>query len=295
MPVGIGIPTPKELAVATQAARESTWGMRYPPKRLAPLPGWIRVKFYSHLYKIRHEMLPDMEGEVQLHPNGSLDTRKDLPQPIDPERWIPVEPANRYWLSPLAIRVLSERNNCLLFIEPTPVSPSTAQKRAFREAALHLQTSLSLLSFVSISVASTTALSCYHYAQHTSSIAVRGWNWMDRRTKFPELFRNVFFFVLWPLAWLVSRTTDSTVARYAESTGKSCRKQYRKTMQSSNVLWMKEQMHWFVLILCIGIMAAGLLWLFSALDNARYEAMILLQRPTVLARAQASGVAVGST
>ncbi|KIK60909.1 hypothetical protein GYMLUDRAFT_244062 [Collybiopsis luxurians FD-317 M1] len=300
MPVALGLPTPKELAVATQAARESTWGMKYPPKRLAPLPGWIRVKFYSHIYKIRHEMLPDMEGEVMLHPNGGLDTRRvcrlwNLEQcaPVDPERWIPVERADPNWLSPLAIRVLSERNNCLLFIEPTPLSPSTAHKRAFREAAIHLQTSLYLFSSLSVSITSTTVSSCYDCTKRGSSVVLHGWDWLDKRTKFPELFRNIFFLVLWPLSWMIAKTQESAMGKYMESTSKSCRKRYRRTMQSYHVLWMKEQMHWFVLMLCMGIMAAGLFWLLGALDDARYQAMALLRQPSVLARAEASGGIVG--
>ncbi|KAF9075469.1 hypothetical protein BDP27DRAFT_1035093 [Rhodocollybia butyracea] len=143
-PVSVNLPTPKELAVAAQTARESTWGMRYPPQRLPPLPGWIRVKFYSHIYKIRYEMLPDMEGEVMLDSSGGLDTRRvckmwnlEACAPIDPMRWVQFERPDPNWLSPLAVHVLSERNKCLVF------SPNHYRHPQFTNAhsAKHLYTS----------------------------------------------------------------------------------------------------------------------------------------------------------
>ncbi|KAE9402824.1 hypothetical protein BT96DRAFT_936889 [Gymnopus androsaceus JB14] len=191
--VSLTLPTPKELAEATQAARESTWGMRYPPRRPAPLPGWIRVQFYSHLYRIRHEMLPDMEGEVMLHPSGGLDTRRvcklwNLEEctPIDPMRWIPFERSEPNWLSPLAVSVLSEQNKCIKFIEPAPPSPTTFHKRTFRQATVHLYTSVCLFSQLSYSLTATSASSCVHLIEQGAVVIKRPWDWLDERTKIPE-------------------------------------------------------------------------------------------------------------
>ncbi|KAJ3995661.1 hypothetical protein F5050DRAFT_1808463 [Lentinula boryana] len=184
-PVSINRPTPAELSVSTQASRESTWGMKYPPRRPPPLPGWIRVSFYSHIYKIRHEMLPDMEGEVKLDRSGWLDVRSvcklwnlEECKPVDPMRWVPVEPLNSIWLSRLAIRVLSEPNGCMMFIEPTPLSPSTVHKRELRDASFHLYTSFFMLFHLMYSVPITIA--------HTSVAFTRRW-WIrwGQRSRFP--------------------------------------------------------------------------------------------------------------
>ncbi|ESK88646.1 hypothetical protein Moror_3049 [Moniliophthora roreri MCA 2997] len=101
---------------------------------------WIIVKFYSHLYKIRQQLAPDMEAHVMLTRCGGLDVRQVMNLwgledcvPIDPMRWTPAPRTDVNMLSPLAVRVLTENSGCIMFVEPT-ISKSTAQKRAFREA-----------------------------------------------------------------------------------------------------------------------------------------------------------------
>ncbi|KAJ4473908.1 hypothetical protein C8R41DRAFT_923999 [Lentinula lateritia] len=298
-PISITLPTPKELAMNTQAARESTWGMKYPPKLPAPLPGWIRVKFYSHLYKIRHEMLPDMEGDVKLNPSGVLDMRRvchmwnlERCAPIDPMRWIPVETSHSRWLSPLAVRVLSERNNCLMFIEPTPLSPSTAHKRELREASIYLQTSLSIFSRLSFSV-TTECL------ERGTAKVHRMWIWLDERTKFPMWIEFGIMVLTIPLFWIAKKISGSFVGKYAgrhlESARTSCEKRIQKIQRATKTpyaAWVEKQMHWIVLCICLGMLMLGLFLLLNALFgwDVRYQTMALVQQPYKWARRAANGV-----
>ncbi|KAJ3722173.1 hypothetical protein DFJ43DRAFT_1158444 [Lentinula guzmanii] len=207
-PISINRPTPEERSISTQAARESTWGMKHPPKLPPPLPGWIRVKFYSHIYKIRHEMLPDMEGDVQLSRSGWLDLRVvcriwnlEACTPIDPMRWVPVEPTRSFWLSPIAVHVLSAQNQCIMIIEPTPLSPTTAHKRELRDASFHLYTSFFMLFHLMYSVPITIA--------HTSVAFVRRWwIWCGRRSRIPMWIENAIIPLIMLLSWFARKKED---------------------------------------------------------------------------------------
>ncbi|KAK7062900.1 hypothetical protein VNI00_000397 [Paramarasmius palmivorus] len=147
--------TPKEHAIAAQREEQRRWGMIRQPQRLPPPPGWITVKFYSHLYKIRHQSAPDMEGHVMLTRCGGLDVRQVMELwgledcvVIDPIRWIPIQRTDTNILSPLAVRVLTENTGYIMVIEPT-VSKSTAQKRAFRESIRLMSESVTTIADMS--------------------------------------------------------------------------------------------------------------------------------------------------
>ncbi|KAJ4471479.1 hypothetical protein J3R30DRAFT_1083925 [Lentinula aciculospora] len=290
--ISLNRPSPKELAVSSQTARESTWGMKHPPKRPAPLPGWIRVKFYSHIYKIRYEMLPDMEGDVKLNLSGELDMKKvcqlwnlEACVAIDPMRWIPVESYRPRWLSALAVRVLSERNKCIMFIEPKPLSPSTAHKRKLREASIHLQTSISMLSHLSFSVTSSVVNTSVDFVGRGTAKVNRVWVYLDERTKFPMLTRYAVMPLAFIFSWIAMKTIASPAGRYVHSTKVSCKKRFKIAMASSHVLRIHEQMHWIVLSICLMMLIVGLLLLLNALGwNAQYRTMSLLRQPSVWAQ-----------
>ncbi|KAJ4471494.1 hypothetical protein J3R30DRAFT_3709996 [Lentinula aciculospora] len=283
--ISLNRPTPMELAARTQTARENTWEMKYPPRRPAPLPSkWIRVKFYSHISRIRDEMLPDMEGEVMLDTIGALDMWKvcrlwnlEACVPVDPTRWVPVGNF-RPRLSPFVVRALSERNRCLMFIEPTPLSPSTAHKRELREASIHLQTSLSMFSHLSFSVTSSVVHTSFDFIGRGTAKVNRVWVWWDERTKFPMWIRNGVMLLVFIFSWIATKTIASPVGRYVHRKNVLCKNRFKSAWESSLVWWVHEQMHWIVLSSCLIMLMVGLLLLLSSLGwDAKYRTMSLLR------------------
>ncbi|KAJ3748385.1 hypothetical protein DFH05DRAFT_1456434 [Lentinula detonsa] len=284
-PISINRPTPEERSVITQAARESTWGMRHPPKLPPPLPGWIRVKFYSHIYKIRHEMLPDMEGDVQLSRSGWLDLRVvcriwnlEACTPIDPMRWVPVKPTRLFWLSPIAVRVLSEQNQCIMMIEPTPLSPSTVHKRELRDASFHLYTSFFMLFHLMYSVPITIA--------HTSVAFFRGrWTRWGRRSRFPMWIEHAIIPLIMLLSWFARKSKQPFNGAYAKRVNKSCKKKISIVMRSDEALWMQKQKNWIALVLCLLTLMLGGFLLLDMIGEVLYKVMSALRPYSTWGRA----------
>ncbi|THU88817.1 hypothetical protein K435DRAFT_781890 [Dendrothele bispora CBS 962.96] len=139
-------PTPKELAAATQEARETSFGTRRSLNPPPPPPGTVRVHFYSHMYKVIRGSDPDIWADVVLERNGDLDVSKlckmwglDHCLAIDPMRWTVQRRPDESRLSGIAVHVLSnEFKRPIMFTELPPVSKQTARVRTSREIALSL-------------------------------------------------------------------------------------------------------------------------------------------------------------
>ncbi|KAJ3833263.1 hypothetical protein EV361DRAFT_947998 [Lentinula raphanica] len=260
--VDINRPTPKELSVITQTARENTWGIRYPPKRPPPPPGYIRVRFYSHIYKIRHEMLPDMEDDVQLT-GGYLDLRNvsrlwnlEHCVPIDPERWIPVYPANEVWLSPLAMNVLSSgHTKPIMFIEPGPLSPETIQKRELRDAAFQLSTSLSLLIHIVLLFIHNWTRTPISFIGSCVATLRRCFGWLDENIATCNWIGNKL-----RMGTPVINKIEKC-ANYANDYGKE---KAVAVVRSENGKWVMTNRYWIVLVFCLVLMILGWMTVFSS-------------------------------
>ncbi|KAF5354358.1 hypothetical protein D9758_010756 [Tetrapyrgos nigripes] len=138
-------PTPKELAAATQQAREASFGMRFPPNPPPPPPGAVRVMFYSHMYKVMRGSEEDMNADVMLEADGGLDINKLCKMwglenclAIDPQRWTVERRPDESKLSGVAVHVLTEGLKRPLMFTEIPVSKHTERIRAIREIALNI-------------------------------------------------------------------------------------------------------------------------------------------------------------
>ncbi|CAK5270335.1 unnamed protein product [Mycena citricolor] len=137
------VKSPQEHAseTARYAEREFQLVIQRVPRK--PAPGHIRVHFYSHLYQVYDGAPPDMTADFPLCPRGGLDVNLvkgawglETCTPVDPLRWKPVEPTHVNYLSPVALRVLSEeQDGCIKVIEPF-VSQTTLIQRQTRHAIL---------------------------------------------------------------------------------------------------------------------------------------------------------------
>ncbi|KAJ6588726.1 hypothetical protein B0H19DRAFT_1100866 [Mycena capillaripes] len=134
--------SPQELAVVTARSMEKQRQLILEPASPPPPPGYVRVHFYSHLYRIFDRAPPDMAADVPLCRSGGLDLEVvkrrwglETCQPIDPLRWKPFEPTHPNYLSAVAIELLSYGEGCIKVIEPT-VSHQTLIQRQTREVIL---------------------------------------------------------------------------------------------------------------------------------------------------------------
>ncbi|KAJ7592066.1 hypothetical protein C8J56DRAFT_886792 [Mycena floridula] len=131
--------TPKEHMDAELARRDD---LGYDPVKAAvpAPPGYIQVQFYTSLNRIRRCQDPDLIGSFPLEPNGSLSLERvaelwglESCVAIDPMRW--QETAAGSVLSPLAVFVLSERQQHIKIIEP-PISKKTMYIRSIRQCLI---------------------------------------------------------------------------------------------------------------------------------------------------------------
>ncbi|KAJ7274071.1 hypothetical protein C8J57DRAFT_1314510 [Mycena rebaudengoi] len=142
--------SPQELALATIRVTEKQRQLILEPTVPPPPPGYVRVQFYTHLFKIYDRSPPDIVSDIPLNRSGGLDLISvkrlwglETCLPVDPLRWKPFQPTHTNYLSAVAIRVLSEGEGCINFIEPT-VSHQTLIQRQTRCVVSGLTTVLSL-------------------------------------------------------------------------------------------------------------------------------------------------------
>ncbi|KAJ7928011.1 hypothetical protein B0H13DRAFT_2311875 [Mycena leptocephala] len=134
--------SPQELTLATARSFEKQRQLILEPASPPPPPGYVRVHFYSHLYKIYDKSPPDLAADIPLCRYGGLDLDIVKRQwgletclPVDPLRWKPFQPTHPNYLSAVAIEVLSYGQDCIKLIEPT-VSHQTLMQRQTREVVL---------------------------------------------------------------------------------------------------------------------------------------------------------------
>ncbi|KAJ7442682.1 hypothetical protein FB451DRAFT_1297243 [Mycena latifolia] len=137
---------------------------------------YVRVQFYSHLYRICDRAPPDMSADIPLCCSGGLDLDSVKRQwgletclPVDPLRWKPFQPTHSNYLSAVAIEVLSYGQGCIKFIEPT-VSHQTLMQRQTRELIF--------------GVASLVQLVCLQVIEMVSQC-------LEADTPFPALYRRL--------------------------------------------------------------------------------------------------------
>ncbi|KAF7299591.1 hypothetical protein HMN09_00964400 [Mycena chlorophos] len=101
--------SPYEHALATERGLEKSRRLGKEPMAAVsvPAPGYVRVHFHSHLFKIYDHCPPDISADVPLLRCGGLDldmVRRmwgmETCLPIDPLRWKPFEPTRPNYLSP---------------------------------------------------------------------------------------------------------------------------------------------------------------------------------------------------
>ncbi|KAK0494757.1 hypothetical protein EDD18DRAFT_282672 [Armillaria luteobubalina] len=134
--------SPEELAKDRLEVRNEEWKMcqlnETSPRTELTGNDYIQVEFYSQLNMLYHQMEPDIDTMFRLDEYGGLDLRAlrrnwglQTCVPIHPSRWDLENPADRDWLSPLALANLSERGRGIKFTEPL-VSKSTMRQRQLR-------------------------------------------------------------------------------------------------------------------------------------------------------------------
>ncbi|KAJ7147077.1 hypothetical protein C8R43DRAFT_1011754 [Mycena crocata] len=134
--------SPQELSAATIRSTEKQRQLILEPASPPPPPGYVRVQFYSHLYRIYDMSPPDLIADIPLCRSGGLNLdavkRKwglETCLPVDPLRWKPFQPTHSNYLSAVAIQLLSHGQGCIKFIEPS-VSCQTLIQRQTREVVL---------------------------------------------------------------------------------------------------------------------------------------------------------------
>ncbi|KAF7365053.1 hypothetical protein MVEN_00376500 [Mycena venus] len=134
--------SPQELTLATARSIEKQCQLILEPAPYPPPPGYVRVHFYSHLYRIYDKSPPDLAADIPLCRSGGLDLDVVKRQwgletclPVDPLRWKPFQPTHPDYLSAVAVEVLSHGQGCIKVIEPT-VSHQTLMQRHTREVVL---------------------------------------------------------------------------------------------------------------------------------------------------------------
>ncbi|KAK0195770.1 hypothetical protein F5146DRAFT_1026998 [Armillaria mellea] len=152
--------SPHELAKDRLEVRNEEWKTcqlngtiprtELPGNEYCPFPPWqyatdsavfsryVQVEFYSQLNMLYRQMEPDINMMFRLDDYGGLDLRAlrrhwglQTCVPIHPSRWDLEDPADRDWLSPLALANLCERGIRIKFTEPL-VSRSTMRQRQLR-------------------------------------------------------------------------------------------------------------------------------------------------------------------
>ncbi|KAK0486163.1 hypothetical protein IW261DRAFT_1453977 [Armillaria novae-zelandiae] len=134
--------SPEELAKDRLEERNEEWKMCQLngtlPRTDLPSNEYVQVEFYSQLNMLYQQMEPDIDTMFRLDEYGGLDLRAlrrnwglQTCVPIHPSRWDSEDPADRDWLSPLALANLCERGRRIKFTEPL-VSKSTMRQRQLR-------------------------------------------------------------------------------------------------------------------------------------------------------------------
>ncbi|KAF8891887.1 hypothetical protein BD779DRAFT_1513669 [Infundibulicybe gibba] len=138
------IRSPQELAYAHRETLQKHKGLLIRPVLPPPPPGYIRIHYYTGLDRIMQDLPPEIEANMPLDRDGGLRLQKvnDLwgleeCLPIDPMRWEIFESRFKGRLSPLAVKILSERQGCIQFIEKDP-SRITLYKRSCRHTYITL-------------------------------------------------------------------------------------------------------------------------------------------------------------
>ncbi|KAJ7259566.1 hypothetical protein B0H12DRAFT_1108740 [Mycena haematopus] len=183
--------SPQELMTATALSLEKQHQLVLLPSSSPPPPGYIRVHFYSHLYRIHDRSPPDLVADIPLCRSGGLDLDVVKRQwgletclPVDPLRWKPVEPTHPNYLSCLAIEVLSYGQGCIKFIEPT-VSHHTLLQRNTREAVLGMAFLVQLACCRSIELisecleADTPLPALYRRLRQQTQRIASAWKWEE--------------------------------------------------------------------------------------------------------------------
>ncbi|KAJ7069688.1 hypothetical protein C8F01DRAFT_1245877 [Mycena amicta] len=131
--------SPQEHTLATARSAEKKKKLALQPVESSPAPGYIRVHFHSHLFKICDRSPPDIAADIPLSPSGGLDldvVRRrwglETCVPVDPLRWKPFQPTQPNYLSPVAIQILSEGQGCVKVIEPFVSHQTLMQRNARR-------------------------------------------------------------------------------------------------------------------------------------------------------------------
>ncbi|KAK0241420.1 hypothetical protein EDD85DRAFT_818818 [Armillaria nabsnona] len=134
--------SPEEVAKNRLEARNEEWKTCQLngtlPHTNPPSNEYVQVEFYSQLNMLYYQMEPDIDMMFRLDEYGGLDLRAlrrnwglQTCVPIHPSRWELEDPADRDWLSPLALANLCERGLRIKFTEPL-VSKSTIRQRQLR-------------------------------------------------------------------------------------------------------------------------------------------------------------------
>lgn len=134
--------SPEEVAKYRLEARNEEWKTCQLngtlPHTNPPSNEYVQVEFYSQLNMLYHQTEPDIDMMFRLDEYGGLDLRAlrrnwglQTCVPIHPSRWELEDPADRDWLSPLALANLCERGVRIKFTEPL-VSKSTIRQRQLR-------------------------------------------------------------------------------------------------------------------------------------------------------------------
>ncbi|KAK0460907.1 uncharacterized protein EV420DRAFT_1529096 [Desarmillaria tabescens] len=134
--------SPEEVAKFRLKVRNQEWKARQLyetlPHTNLPSNEYVQVEFYSQMNMLYQQMEPDIDMMFRLDEFGGLDLRAlrrnwglQTCVPIHPLRWELEDPADRDWLSPLAVANLCERGLTIKFTEPF-VSKFTIRQRQLR-------------------------------------------------------------------------------------------------------------------------------------------------------------------